>query len=266
MDMSSAACVVKLDDATDRRSNTRAPSEWSQIISASWRDNAVGIFTTGSHLRAACDQLGKDYVITKLHLPFGKRTAERLMAIASNSLLATHVSQLPPCWGTLYVLSRLKDEILRQALDSGAIHPGMERKDVKALKSPSVTRSSAPTSKPSELSAAWKTASVHQRRQFLDQLGREGLCAAMSDNLKADFQDHAVGLTINRASKASPWAVNATNKLHSAMRIAEQEERDHESLGRLIGALRCIALTAERRGITRSDIVIAQGKSKGRKS
>jgi hypothetical protein len=124
----------------------------------------------------------------------------------------------------------------------------------------------AETANSPDLNTAWNAASINQRREFLDQLGRDRLCAAMSDDLRTDLQDHAIGITIAGASKSSSWAINATNKLHSAMRIAEQRELDDESQGRLVGALRCIALTAERRNIARSDIVIAEGKPrKGKK-
>ena len=42
-------------------------------------------------------------------LPFGKRTAQRLMAIASDQRLSntTHVSLLPASWQTLYELTKL---------------------------------------------------------------------------------------------------------------------------------------------------------------
>jgi hypothetical protein len=45
-------------------------------------------------------------------LPFGQRTAERLMRIAENPFLSnpTHVSILPPSWGTLDALAGLPIE------------------------------------------------------------------------------------------------------------------------------------------------------------
>ena len=47
-------------------------------------------------------------------LPFGPRTAQRLIAIAASPALsnATHVSLLPTAWGTRYELSRLPEEQL----------------------------------------------------------------------------------------------------------------------------------------------------------
>jgi hypothetical protein len=45
---------------------------------------------------------------------------------------ATHVSCLPPEWGTLYELTKLDDAILERALAEGRIHPDLQR-DVAAL-------------------------------------------------------------------------------------------------------------------------------------
>jgi hypothetical protein len=47
-----------------------------------------------------------------------------------------HADNLPPSWGTLYELTKLDDQQFSQALASGAINPGMERKDVAALRAP----------------------------------------------------------------------------------------------------------------------------------
>lgn len=57
------------------------------------------------------------------------------MAIAANPVLAdpTHVSSLPPSWGTLYELSRLDEPVLLKAIQDCRVHPKMERKDVAAL-------------------------------------------------------------------------------------------------------------------------------------
>jgi hypothetical protein len=62
-------------------------------------------------------------------LPFGRRTAERLISIAANPVLsnATHVSHLPASWGTLYVLSKLPKQTLLARLADGTVHPALER-------------------------------------------------------------------------------------------------------------------------------------------
>ena len=45
-------------------------------------------------------------------LPFGPRTAQRLVVVARNSRFAktTHGSLLPPNWRTLYEITKLSDE------------------------------------------------------------------------------------------------------------------------------------------------------------
>lgn len=146
----------------------------------------------------------------------------------------------------------------------------MQRKDATALKpkrnnskSTSSLSSEAPPSP--DLNIVWNTASADQRRDFLDGLGRDGICKAMSTELQAQFRDGIIGITIAGASQSSSWAINATDKLHTALAVAERQDRDDESIGHLIGALRCIIGTAERRGINRSNIVIAEGNPKKRK-
>jgi hypothetical protein len=63
-------------------------------------------------------------------LPFGPRSARMLMAIAANPVLSDrkHVSDLPPSWGTLYQLSRLPEDRLLAAIESGEVTPGTERR------------------------------------------------------------------------------------------------------------------------------------------
>ena len=68
-------------------------------------------------------------------LPFGIRTAQRLMKISEvfNGIEATHVSLLPTVWGTLYELARVPEPILTRAFEEGRIHPAMRRAHVAQL-------------------------------------------------------------------------------------------------------------------------------------
>ena len=68
-------------------------------------------------------------------LPFGERTAQRLMVIAQDKRLrkATHVSLLPSSWGTLHAISQLTDAELEAAIANGIIHPEAQRKDIEAI-------------------------------------------------------------------------------------------------------------------------------------
>jgi len=66
-------------------------------------------------------------IAAKPLLPFGARTAQRLVEIAKQPLLQnpTHGSDLPPSWRTLYELAKLPD--LSERLEADPITPGLER-------------------------------------------------------------------------------------------------------------------------------------------
>lgn len=265
-----AADVVDVKPET----NTRGWKFFVDEINKTWRKGAANfILPTGHLLNDAKDELSREaYSAVLKQLHFNTSTAKKLICIAKNTILSSHVNSLPPNYSTLYVLSQLGTETLLAALADGSIHPGMQRKDATALKpkkTPADNNTDSSSSETetashlSQLNTAWKFATNRQRAEFLDQLDLEGgLLSAMSGGLLANFRDRVIGVSIAGASKSTKWAVDATDKLHSALRIAEQQERDGESVDLLIGALRCIALTAERRGIARSDIVLAQGKSR----
>jgi hypothetical protein len=65
-------------------------------------------------------------------LPLSASTAQRLMSIARNPVLSdpAHVQLLPPCWGTLYVLSRWPPKFLLAMIADGTIGPHTERHDI----------------------------------------------------------------------------------------------------------------------------------------
>jgi hypothetical protein len=69
-------------------------------------------------------------------LPFGKRTAQMLMAVANDPRLTTakHASRLPPHWYTLYELRQLSDAQFEAAIANGLINPEMERDDARSLR------------------------------------------------------------------------------------------------------------------------------------
>ena len=107
---------------------------WTTGISACWRKSFQAILETGRLLIASKQSLarGQWEAMCESHLPFGKRTAERLMAIASDARLTnpTHASLLPNAWATLYELTRLNDNSFAQHLADGTIRPDMERRDI----------------------------------------------------------------------------------------------------------------------------------------
>lgn len=122
----------------------RAASAWAEEIEAIHAEGVrrvVGcvveaVISTGTKLLEAKAGLGRDAFRAMVEgLSFGRRTAERFMAIASNPVLvdATRVSQLPPSWGTLYELARVPEPELQEALDAGRVTPATQRKDVAQL-------------------------------------------------------------------------------------------------------------------------------------
>ncbi len=108
--------------------------DWSTRITACWRQSVQAIFDTGNLITEAKAALehGQFRKMCKEQLPFGERTAQRLMAIAADERLAnpTHASLLPPSWMTLYEITRLDDANLEQRIADGTIRPDMDRKDI----------------------------------------------------------------------------------------------------------------------------------------
>jgi len=123
-------------------SNHLTRTQWVDRIASTWQDSAENVigayFKIGSDLLAAKDDLdhGEFLAMIESDLPFGKRTAQRLIKIATDPRLAnaTHVSRLPPAWGTLYELTRLEDEEFFRLMDDGTIRPDMERKEVNKVR------------------------------------------------------------------------------------------------------------------------------------
>ena len=116
--------------------NRKTVEQFSVEIVAAWQNAVSSIIKVGKLLSEAKSQLS-DGELTKLYkkLPFSGRTAQRLMRIAENSFLAdpTHVSHLPPHWGTLYELSRIPADQLDLMHKYGMLNSELERKDVQAL-------------------------------------------------------------------------------------------------------------------------------------
>jgi hypothetical protein len=256
-----AAPIVKPDEHTDGNGNARTWKFFVDKINTIWRRGAGDFISCGQYLIEAKDELQSDAysaMLKKLH--FDPSVAKKLSCVAKNATLGAHVHQLPPCWSTLYELSKLDDDFLKAKLADSTIHPGMERRAAIALRKPEQKPKAATNNTTSSLGAAWKAATKDERRKFLDELGREGLCAAMSGELQADLRDHVISVTIAGASKSASFAVYATDKLQTALRCAEQPEPDPEGVAHMVTALACIIKKANAKGVTRRDIVIAEGK------
>ena len=190
------------------------------LINGSWRKGAADFIACSRHLIARARDAFN--VMVKSKLDFADSVARRLMHIASNETLCSHVNRLPPCWSTLYYVNQLSESALKAAFADGRIHPGLMRKDAIGLKpkkpvTKQTTTETSSVAAPAELNLDWWNGlPLVQRRAFLDLLGRDGLCAVMSTALKADIRDHVLGVIIAGASKSSAFAVDATNKFHVA--------------------------------------------------
>jgi hypothetical protein len=115
-----------------------AEYEWADRIKSAWQKSVESIIECGRLLIEAKAALrhGRFESMVEAELLFGLRTAERLMEIANDTRLTnpTHVSLLPPHWGTLHVLTQLDDDEFQKKLDDRVINPGMTRADAKSGK------------------------------------------------------------------------------------------------------------------------------------
>ena len=115
----------------------RSEDEWVKIIRNDLSRALEGIIAAGEHLQQAKYQLDHGRFLPLLRsIGLHERTAERLMKIASNVVLAnpTHGSKLPTSMRTLYELSTLPSKVLEAKIIDGTITPDIERKDVERLK------------------------------------------------------------------------------------------------------------------------------------
>lgn len=128
---------------------------WAPRINAEWRKSVEGILNVGRQLIAAkeaCEH-GEFLRLFKGHenavsepVPFGERTAERLMSVAMHPVISnpTHASDLPQSWGTLYELTKLDDEQIVAGIKAGEITPDMTRAEASALRSDPVEKPEQP--------------------------------------------------------------------------------------------------------------------------
>jgi hypothetical protein len=116
---------------------TRTKQEHVKLIAAAWQRGVEDVIETGERIAAAKLELphGEFEAMVEVDLPFGPRTARRLMAVAQHPVISnrTHASVLPPSWMTLYELTRVPTEILTARIEDHTINPKIERKNVLAL-------------------------------------------------------------------------------------------------------------------------------------
>ncbi len=116
-----------------------SPSEnigkYKKKIETAWNKCAESILQVCNELNDAKENLEKDVFERLLkQLPFGKRTAERLLSIGRNDLISTHIKAMPPSWGTLYEISTLENEELEQAVTTNIINPTVTKASINKFK------------------------------------------------------------------------------------------------------------------------------------
>jgi Protein of unknown function (DUF3102) len=190
-------------------------------ITAAWQNTVHNIIETGRLLIEAKDDIGYGgfQEMIRAELPFGPNTAQRLMQIAENPVLsnAAHVPILPASWGTLYELAKLPRHgiDLEVLIEERAIHPKLERKDVRAFLpsckpeqrdddlppdgsgTPAPDKAPEPDGgKPNLITVAWANASPEARREFVH--------AHWNEIMRT--HDQASGAKPNGNAGATHWA------------------------------------------------------------
>lgn len=116
-----------------------AIASWAQKITKAWRPVVEAVFEVGRLLAESKEALehGEWTLMVEQKLPFGVRTAQRLMAIAADERIVTIAKKtpekLPAEWTTLYEVSRLGDEQLQLGIEKGLIGPDASRNDVRQI-------------------------------------------------------------------------------------------------------------------------------------
>jgi hypothetical protein len=199
--------------------NAHSKAFFESAIAAAWQKTAQGIFDTGNWVQQAREELDRA-VYDALNLPFGPRTRQRLIAIATHSILATHVSQLPPSWGTLYELTRVPGNILLAKLRDGTIKPDLERRDIRSKilgQPPRSSKVNGQAEAPLDPLTVWKALSPADKTAILDSEGRAGLAKLLSPDLIDDLVNHLIQQQMFGASTKAKPAVTLTAILRAAL-------------------------------------------------
>lgn len=115
----------------------RHAGTWAQVIRADLAQAVAGFIAAGQHLAQAKQDIGhggwEDFCRGQVGI--SPQTASRLMRIgdAFHDQTEHTCSVLPPSWGTLYELTLLEPADLAEAIESGAIHPELERSEAQAI-------------------------------------------------------------------------------------------------------------------------------------
>jgi hypothetical protein len=118
-------------------SMVRTRQEHAKFIGGCLQKGVEGFIEAGEGFLQAKHELphGEYEAMVRDDLRMDPSTARRFAAIASHPVISNraHGHALPPSWRTLYELTKLPQTLLLTKIGEGAVHPGMERKDARAL-------------------------------------------------------------------------------------------------------------------------------------
>jgi hypothetical protein len=122
-------------DSKQNKPLSSAAKSYAEQITATWQKAVHSIIDTGRLLIQAKKDFRGEFQTMIKAMPFGPRTAQRLMAIADHPVLSnpTHVSHLPASWGTLYRMTEVPEDELERMLANGKINADTERHDVDVI-------------------------------------------------------------------------------------------------------------------------------------
>jgi hypothetical protein len=202
-DIESGASIVRDDDEPEAPRNTRGWREFAELINGAWRKGAGAFIEAGRYLIEAKEELDRDQYdsLIKLRLEFDTSTAKKLICIGRNKILSAHVHRLPPCWSTLYELTKIEDEVLEAAIADGRVNPKMLRKDAAALLTPRASIKGT-TDPKSAFAAAWKVvkdAPVDERNAVMEAEGVVTLLDIFfTETMRHELQEFVIGAQIPR--------------------------------------------------------------------
>lgn len=111
------------------------PQEAAEHVSQAWQNAVESIVETGRRLIEAKARVGHGrWLDTVALLPFGERTAQRLMMVGQHPDLTnpTHGSHLPASWRTLEILAQLPQGEIPRRIEAGEITPELDRATAQA--------------------------------------------------------------------------------------------------------------------------------------
>ena len=119
-------------------SRVKTVADWAEVISTSWFRSTEQILLTAQLVLVAEKELDrKSLVSLKKQLPFGAGTYSKLKKIAKTSILndPDNMIFLPNSFSTIYELTHVSEENIREAIDDGILTSEISRSNIKELRS-----------------------------------------------------------------------------------------------------------------------------------